>query len=350
MAKASRTPEPVIAAPAPAEISTPETVSTREPVNAPAPASTPEPDNAPAPVSSPEPVKAPAPVSTPEPNTKKPVDVTPDREKRDGASTAVLQQSAEGKLNIVDTGASVVAWGNVDVSKCDAQQNNCLDGPRDPTTPRSARALTADAASSLLHNVLLAVVCLSDFARSFNRGVLKGVDTKGREWQLFTLFLTLPSGELGKVMYWGDLAAEAKAAVGKAIHVYTATQCTRMAFLFKHSAESVANTFDFAGPSGYQGEIVAAPYTFSDRLHNLPYTLLQSLISIGDRAAVQLTAKRKTAGMLPMPETVVWRLDDYYYIDAKTGGHISHPYLWGEEPLAMVKQEAGEEFSLPLPC
>jgi len=36
MAKASRTPEPVIAAPAPAEISTPETVSTREPVNAPA--------------------------------------------------------------------------------------------------------------------------------------------------------------------------------------------------------------------------------------------------------------------------------------------------------------------------
>jgi hypothetical protein len=278
------------------------------------------------------------------------VDVTPDREKRDGASMAVLKQHAEGKLNLADSEASVLAFGKVDVSKCDAQQNNCLDGPRNPMSPRSARALTADAATSLLHNVLLAVVCLSDFAKSFNRGVLRGVDTKGREWQLFTLFMTLPSGELGKVMYWGDMAAEAKAAVGKAIHVYTSTKCTRMAFLFKHTAESVANTFEFAGPSGYQGEIVAASYSFSDRLLNLPYTHLQSLTSIGDRAAVQLTAKRKTAGMLPMPETVVWRLDDYNYIDAKTGGHISHPYLWGEVPLAMVKQEAGEEFSLPLPC
>ena len=95
------------------------------------------------------------------------------------------------------------------------------------------------------------VVCLSDFAEAFNRGVLRGVDPKGREWQLFTLMSTLPSGEIGKVMYWGDLAAEAKAAVGKAIHVYIATKCTRMAFVFKHTAESVANTFEFAGPSGY---------------------------------------------------------------------------------------------------
>ena len=63
-----------------------------------------------------------------------------------------------------------------------------------------------------------------------------------------------------------------------------------------------------------------------------------------------MKAVSKVAGMLPMPEMVLWRLDGYKYVDAKTGQDIPHPYLWGGVPIAMVKQEAGEEFSLPLPC
>jgi len=51
-----------------------------------------------------------------------------------------------------------------------------------------------------------------------------------------------------------------------------------------------------------------------------------------------------------MPETLLWRVDQCRYIDAKTGAEIPHPYTWGGVPLAMVKQEAGEHFSLPIPC
>ena len=65
---------------------------------------------------------------------------------------------------------------------------------------------------------------------------------------------------------------------------------------------------------------------------------------------MQLTARRKRAGILPMPETLLWRVDQCRYIDAKTGAEIPHPYTWGGVPLAMVKQEAGEHFSLPIPC
>jgi len=45
---------------------------------------------------------------------------------------------------------------------------------------------------------------------------------------------------------------------------------------------------------------------------------LQLQTYIGDRATVQLKAVSKMAGMLPMPEVVLWRLDGYKYVDAKT--------------------------------
>jgi hypothetical protein len=42
---------------------------------------------------------------------------------------------------------------------------------------------------------------------------------------------------------------------------------------------------------------------------------------------VQLKAVSKVEGMLPMPEVVLWRLEAYKYIDAKTGQYIAHPYV-----------------------
>jgi len=181
-------------------------------------------------------------------------DLTPERDIRDAASkVAMVDFQKRGNKISEEEGEGLPAYGNLQQPMIAEQHEHRFDKPLDPMSPRRPVALTQSAADAFTHTVLLVVVTLFDLTKSYSRGILRGQDAKGKDWALFTLFATLPSNETAKIMYWGDMAAEAMSAVGRSINVYTAADCTRMVYIFKRSAESVGNTFDFAGPSTYQG-------------------------------------------------------------------------------------------------
>jgi hypothetical protein len=170
-------------------------------------------------------------------------DLTPEMEMRDVSSAAALADLKRKGTISEQEATGLPALGHIDAAKIEEQSAHKFGTPLFPETPRKPVALPYDGSTSFTFKVLIAVVTLADLVRSHTRGVIQGQDTKAKPWKLFSFFVTLPSGETAKILYWGDMADEARAAVGRTIDSYVAANCTRLAFIFKANADAANNTF-----------------------------------------------------------------------------------------------------------
>jgi len=261
---------------------------------------------------------------------------------------------------IMYVGAAPNAWAHATLPKVQEQVAKCHSpGPRDTTAMSLPSKGVMVTPTGKIHDMpcIIAVVTFTEGVRTIQTGIRTGT-TNGHNWAVSSIHVTLASGELAKIVYWG---ADAHAFIPE---VYTMlmtmhqAKCPRIAILIKKNcictAKGIINCFNFNGPSGYNGDRAVATFTARTNMGpglSKPEMFLWNALAFNHR---QPPPGKKHAHITSPPAltsriVLHLQLQPPHHNTTAASDVIPHPFTWGVAGALQPVQAAGEDFEIPLP-